>query len=169
MADAANLDAIVRPATAADVPAIIAIREQVAGEARWIGRELPLPDDLAERLAASITGASGIYLVAEVDGHVVGDGGLHENGAGYAELFMALLPGHRGQGLGRELLAQSIAWARAEPGVHKVVLQVWPHNDRALALYRHAGFTVEGYRHQHWRRTNGDLWDVIEMGLLVDR
>ncbi|WP_426574800.1 N-acetyltransferase family protein [Aquihabitans sp. McL0605] len=158
----------IRPASEADVPAIIAIREEVAGEGRWIGRELPLPDDLADRLRASITDGEGIYLVAEVDGAVVGDGGLHTNGAGHAELFMALLPGHRGAGLGRALLARALAWARAQPDVHKVTLQVWPHNDRALALYRHAGFIVEGYRHRHWRRADGELWDVIEMGLLVE-
>lgn len=158
---------IIRPATAADVPAIVAIREQVAGEARWIGRELPLPDDLGERLTASLDDDSGVYLVAEVDGEVVGDGGLHANGAGHAELFMAILPDHRGSGIGRELLAASLDWARGRPELHKVVLQVWPHNDRAIALYRHAGFIVEGYRHQHWRRSNGELWDVIEMGLVL--
>lgn len=67
-----------------------------------------------------------------------------------------------------EPCSPALAWARAQPDVHKVTLQVWPHNDRALALYRHAGFIVEGYRHRHWRRADGELWDVIEMGLLVE-
>ena len=158
---------LVRPAVEGDIPSIIALREQVAGEGRWIGRELPLPDDLADRLQASLGDEGDLWLVAEVDGAVVGDGGLHANGAGHAELFMAIAPEHRGRGIGRVLLEQSLTWARAQPDIHKVVLQVWPHNDRAIALYRHAGFIVEGYRHGHWRRSNGDLWDVIEMGLLL--
>ncbi len=160
---------VIRPATDADIAAIITIRERVAGEARWIGRELPLPDDLADRLTTSIADDSGIYLVAEVDGEVVGDGGLHTPGTGHAELFMAILSEHRGSGIGKGLLDAALEWARGRPDLHKVILQVWPHNDRAIALYRHAGFIVEGYRHQHWRRTNGDLWDVIEMGLVLDR
>ncbi|MGN6695424.1 MAG: GNAT family N-acetyltransferase [Aquihabitans sp.] len=159
----------IRRAEAADVPALVAIREVVAGEGRWIGRELPLPEDFGERITASIADDTGVTFVAETNGRVVGDCGLHANGAGHGELFMALLPDHRGQGLGRRLLAESLAWARARPEIHKVVLQVWPSNAAALALYRGAGFVVEGYRHQHWRRANGDLWDVIEMGLLVDR
>lgn len=159
---------LIRRASAADVPAIVALREVVAGEGRWIGRELPLPDDLATRIATSIADGAGATFVAEVDGVVVGDGGLHANGAGHGELFMALLPAHRGRGLGTALLDACLAWARTRPDVHKVVLQVWPHNEAALALYRSAGFQVEGYRHRHWRRADGDLWDVIEMGLLVD-
>ncbi|HWJ64476.1 MAG TPA: GNAT family protein [Acidimicrobiales bacterium] len=158
----------IRRATAADVPTLHAIRGAVAGEGRWIGRELPLPEDFADRIAASIADESAVTFVAEVDGQVVGDCGIHGNGAGHGELFMALGPEHRGQGLGGALLAEALAWARARPELHKVVLQVWPHNAAALTLYRRAGFVVEGYRHQHWRRANGELWDVIEMGLLVE-
>ncbi len=164
---AAPPDATVRPATAADVPAIVAIREAVAGEGRWIGRELPLPADLGDHLARSIADPDDCYLVVEVDGAVVGDGGFHSNGAGHAELFMALLPEHRGRGLGAELLRAALGWAEQQPHLHKATLQVWPHNERAVALYRRFGFLVEGYRHRHWRRANGELWDVIEMGLAL--
>lgn len=159
--------ATVRSATAADVPAIVGIREVVAGEGRWIGRELPLPEDLGERLAASIANPDDCYLVIEVEGTVVGDGGFHTTNAGHAELFMALLPEHRGVGLGTRLLDDALAWARRQPALHKATLQVWPTNERAIALYRRFGFLVEGYRHQHWRRADGELWDVIEMGLVL--
>ena len=142
----------IRRATPADVPALVALREVVAGEGRWIGRELPLPGDFGERLAASIDDPASATFVAEVDGVVVGDGGLHANGARH----------------GAALLDASVEWARARPEIHKVVLQVWPHNEAAISLYRRAGFVVEGYRHRHWRRADGSLWDVIEMGLLVD-
>lgn len=161
--------ALVRDATAADVAAIIAIREVVAGEGRWIGRELPLPADLGDRIRASLEDPEVCYLVAEVDGAVAGDAGLRADGAGRADLFMALLPEHRGRGLGRLLLDRALGWARARDDLHKVTLQVWPHNQAALALYRRAGFLVEGYRHAHWRRANGELWDVVEMGLVLDR
>jgi hypothetical protein len=74
---------------------------------------------------------------------------------------------HRGQGIGGRLLDDSLRWAR-ESGLHKVDLGVWPHNTAAIALYRSRGFTIEGRRRRHYRRANGELWDVVTMGLVLD-
>jgi putative acetyltransferase len=160
--------ATIREAVDADIDALVAIRESVAAEGRWIGRELPI-DHEREHAMLQAAIASGIdrLVVAEVDGNVVGYTGLHGQAHGHGELFMALVDGHRGQGLGRAMLADVLAWAPSQESMHKVTLQVWPHNAAALALYRSQGFVVEGYRHKHWRRANGDLWDAIEMGLLL--
>lgn len=56
-------------------------------------------------------------------------------------------------------------WAR-EQGLHKLTLSVFPHNDAAIALYRKFDFMEEGRRTRHIR-ANGELWDLIEMGLLL--
>jgi RimJ/RimL family protein N-acetyltransferase len=80
---------------------------------------------------------------------------------------MALSDGYRGAGLGRRLLTCGIDWAR-EQGAHKVVLEAWPHNDGALALYEKLGFELEGRHRRHWRRRDGSLWDCISMGLVLD-
>jgi ribosomal protein S18 acetylase RimI-like enzyme len=72
----------------------------------------------------------------------------------------------RGRGVGSALVAAAIEWAR-EQGLHKLSLAVWPHNAAAIALYRKFGFEEEGRRFKQYRRANGDLWDVIEMGLLL--
>jgi RimJ/RimL family protein N-acetyltransferase len=42
---------------------------------------------------------------------------------------------------------------------------VWPHNDRAIALYARRGFVEEGRLVRHYRRRSGELWDAIIMGL----
>ncbi len=157
----------VRPATPDDAPGIAAMREVVAAEGRWLGREAPLPPAFADQVRAAIDAGDGLHLVAELDGEVVGDGGLHRDGHGRAGVFMSLLPAQRGRGLGGDLLDACLAWARQQPDLHKLELEVWPHNERALRLYRSRGFVVEGYRHRHWRRANGELWDSIEMGLLL--
>ena len=52
-------------------------------------------------------------------------------------------------------------------GVHKLSLSVWPHNAAAIALYRKYGFAEEGRRVKHIRRQSGELWDIVEMGLLL--
>jgi ribosomal protein S18 acetylase RimI-like enzyme len=73
----------------------------------------------------------------------------------------------RGEGIGRALLAAAIEWARAA-GAHKVALEVWPHNEAGLALYRKFGFEQEGLLRKQYRRRNGQLWDAIAMGLVLE-
>lgn len=158
----------VRPATAADADAFVDLMVAVAGEGRWIGRELPL--DVGERRQTFLAGLDDperLSLVATRDDVVVGNLGLVHDGMGHAELGMLLAADARGRGLGSALLAEAVAWADDHPVVHKVTLQAWPHNAAALALYRRHGFTVEGVLRRHWRRRNGELWDSVLMGLAV--
>jgi RimJ/RimL family protein N-acetyltransferase len=69
--------------------------------------------------------------------------------------------------VGSALLEAAIAWAR-DVGAHKVGLQRWPHNARAAALYEKFGFEEEGRLVRHYRRKNGELWDAVIMGLVLD-
>lgn len=70
----------------------------------------------------------------------------------------------RGRGVGSALVAAAIDWARAHD-LHKLALGVFPHNEPAIALYRKFGFVEEGRLVRHIRRSDGQLWDLIEMGL----
>mgnify|MGYP003442513272 CR=1 FL=1 len=72
----------------------------------------------------------------------------------------------RGRGVGSALLAAAIEKARDE-GLHKLSLEVFPHNHAAIALYRKFGFVEEGRRIKHYRRASGELWDSMVMGLLL--
>jgi ribosomal protein S18 acetylase RimI-like enzyme len=72
----------------------------------------------------------------------------------------------RGRGVGSALVAAAIEWAR-ERGLHKLSLGVFAHNTAAVALYHKFGFVDEGRRVKHFRRANGELWDALEMGLLL--
>jgi ribosomal protein S18 acetylase RimI-like enzyme len=80
---------------------------------------------------------------------------------------MAVAAPHRGLGVGGALLDAAIAWCR-DAALSKISCQVWPPNGAALALYRSRGFLVEGRLRRHWRRRNGELWDAIVMGLVLD-
>jgi RimJ/RimL family protein N-acetyltransferase len=64
-------------------------------------------------------------------------------------------------------MRECISWA-AEHRCHKITLQLWPHNKTASALYRKFGFVEEARFHRHYRRRNGQLWDAIAMGLVLD-
>ena len=49
-----------------------------------------------------------------------------------------------GLGLGGMMLDATIAWARANPILHRIGLQVFIDNEHALALYASRGFRDEG-------------------------
>lgn len=159
--------AAVRRAGARDFEEWFALFEAVAAEGRWIGREAPL--DRAERRAVferSIEADDALSLVAEMDGRLVGALGANLR-RGVAELGMFVGGNWRGHGVGSALLASFLDWA-TELGAHKAALQVWPHNEAAIALYEKFGFLEEGRLRRHYRRRNGELWDAIEMGRVLD-
>lgn len=79
---------------------------------------------------------------------------------------MAVAREWRGRGVGSALLAAAIEWARGR-NLHKLSLGVFAHNTPAIALYRKFGFVEEGRRVKQYRRTNGELWDAVDMGLLL--
>ena len=83
-----------------------------------------------------------------------------------AEIGMAVAAPWRGRGVGTALMQACVDWAR-ERGIHKLALQVWPHNGAAIRLYTRFGFEREGVLRAHYRRENGDLWDAIVMGRLL--
>src|SRR5207245_771846 len=104
-------------------------------------------------------------FVLEADDEIVGYSAILESGPrGLFGLAMAILEGHRGRGGGRGLLDAAVERARTL-GAHKVELEVWPDNGRAIALYVAAGFEVEGFKRDHYRRRDGSLRSSVVMGL----
>ena len=105
-------------------------------------------------------------LVAVEAGTVVGELSVSESSFGYGEIGMMVAADRRGRGVGSALLTAAIDRARAR-GLHKLALSVFPHNEAAVGLYRKFGFVEEGRRVKHMRRASGELWDLIDMGLLL--
>ncbi len=157
---------VVRDATLNDIDELMALRREVAGEGRWIGAELPL-DEAGDRRTLTESAERGSLFVAEVDGALVGMLGMHLPRYNVADLGMNVKDGYRGQGIGSALVERAIEWARSV-GAHKIALQHWPHNTAAQALYEKYGFEQEGYLRRHYPRKNGELWDAVVMGLLLD-
>ena len=157
---------LVRPAVEADVEPLMELRRAVAAEGDWIGAELPL-DEEGDRAMIRQGIDGGAMFAAVADDTIVGNIGLHLPRFLVADLGMLVAQGWRGRGVGSALLEQGIAWARAQ-GAHKVALQHWPHNEAAHRLYLKHGFVQEGYLRRHYPRKNGDLWDAVVMGLVLD-
>lgn len=159
----------VRPATAADLDTYLALFEAVAAEGLWLGAEAPVDRDrVRARAEASLTAPDAELLLAVEGEQVVGAMNLRAED-GIVSFGMFVVDGHRGRGVGRSLLDAGIGWAVDTIGAHKVTLEVWPHNQAALALYRSAGFEVEGRLRRQYRRDSGELWDCVLMGLVLDQ
>ncbi len=157
----------VRRAEAADFEDWFALLAEVAAEGRWIGTEAPVePEWFHEAFHDSLDSERAARFVAEIDGRLVGELGVHRQ-AGVADLGMMVRDGYRGRGIGSALMEACIDWSRNNRA-HKVTLTVWPHNAAGLALYRKFGFTTEGRLVRHWKRRTGELWDAIPMGLVLD-
>jgi len=151
----------VRAAEDGDRRTLAQLFAAVAEERDGIAAEPPI--DIEKRAASwHLDG----MLVAEVAGEIVGDLRVEQTSFGYGEIGMMVAAEWRGRGVGTALVAAAIDWARTR-GLHKLTLSVFPHNDAAIALYRKFGFVEEGRRTKQMRRSDGQLWDLIEMELLL--
>jgi RimJ/RimL family protein N-acetyltransferase len=165
-----DVGAVVRPMAADDVDAALTMFAAVAAEGRWLGTEADF--DVAARREAWLAGLDRpeqrSFVAVTPPGDVVGNASATLAPYGVADIGMAVAAPWRGRGLGGRLLDAVIS-AAADVGAHKVALQVWPHNDAAIALYRSRGFQVEGRLRRHYRRRSGEIWDAVVMGLVLDQ
>jgi RimJ/RimL family protein N-acetyltransferase len=163
---APNQEFVVRLAGSADIDAVLDLYVAVASEGRYIAAELPIDRQaLRPQWAESMGDPDGALFVAEIDGEIIGSASIQ--GRAVARLGMQVAEAHRGRRVGSSLVEACIGWAK-EAGAHKMVLEVWPHNTAAIALYEKFGFEREGYLRKHWRRQSGELWDSVVMGLLLE-
>ena len=156
---------IVRRARDADASAAALVTATVAPEG-FLGVQPPVDlEARADRYAELIEQEA--LWVLEHQGTVVGYAAAPEMVPGVLGVGMAILPEARGQGAGRALLAAIEDHARATDA-HKISLEVWTDNARAIALYAAAGFEIEGLRRDHYRRRDGSLRSTLIMARRVD-
>lgn len=151
----------IRPAREDDRLPLAEVFAAVAEERDGIATEPPV-DVEARAVSWTLDGT----LVAVADGEIVGSIHVDASRHGFGEIGMAVARAWRGRGVGSALLAAAIDDAR-ERGLHKLSLSVFAHNAAGIALYRKYGFVEEGRRVKQYRRQSGELWDAIDMGLLL--
>ena len=137
----------------------------VAAERTGIATEPPV--DIDERTAVFAAGmAEAGTFVAVAGDQIIGLIRIKPSRHGFGDLAMLVDRDWRGRGAGSALVRAAIDWARGQ-GLHKLSLEVFAHNEPAIALYRKSGFAEEGRRPGQYRRANGELWDAIVMGMLL--
>jgi putative acetyltransferase len=139
-----NPSLTIRPIRREDNPVLSAI---VKGTLKEFGANHPgtvYYDPTTDALYELFQQKGSNYWVAELNGEVVGGGGIFPTEglpAGTCELVkMYLLPTGRGIGLGRLLIEKNLAWAK-EAGYKNVYLETMPELKQALNVYAKFGFT----------------------------
>ena len=136
-----------RIAVPGDLEAIMAIETRSFPTDAWS------PDTMAAELASP----HGRYLVDEVDGEIIGYGGVRAlQGSADADIqTIAFRSEHRGQGRGRALLRALLDTA-AERGAREVFLEVRADNPSAEGLYLAEGFAEIGRRPHYYQPDDVD-------------
>ena len=108
--------------------------------------EIPAYKSVAAFIRNSIKHRHAQY-VAEIDNTIVGWADIipknKQSQAHSGELGMGVIAGHRGQGIGKTLLARVIAHSW-DIGLKRLELEVFASNRTAIALYTQHGFEHEG-------------------------
>ncbi|HNP72269.1 MAG TPA: GNAT family N-acetyltransferase [Kouleothrix sp.] len=162
----------IRPAAAADVPAILAIYNDAVLNTTASYDEAP--STLAQRTAwfEERTGQGFPVLVAEVGGTVLGFGTFAQfrPRAGYrytVEHSVYVDAAYRGRGLGRALMLALIDEARAR-GMHSMLAVIDAESAASVQLHAGCGFAEAGRLHQVGFKF-GRWLDVVLMELLLEQ
>jgi aminoglycoside 6'-N-acetyltransferase len=148
-----------RPANAADAPALLAILDEPEVAAWWRRDEW-------ERLA----GSDAVSLVVEVDGGTAGCIQYHEETdpdyfSAAVDVFVSSAV--HGRGVGRDAMRTLIAWLVDVRGHHRLTVDPAAANGRAIHVYAALGFRPVGTLRQYERAGDGVWRDALLMELLA--
>ena len=143
----------VRRATPADLPSIgrlgaLLIEEHHAFDPkRFLAARVRTPADYAGYLGTQLDDPDVAVLVAEDDGSIVGYAYAANEGYDWMALRgpagvlhdVVVDPGHRGRGIGRQLVEATLAYLQ-ERGAPRVVLFTAEQNEAAHRLFAKSGF-----------------------------
>jgi ribosomal protein S18 acetylase RimI-like enzyme len=163
----------IRPARIGDAPRLARAEREIAREPGFlVSQPAELLDErFAQKIVALAGAENGRYVVAEVDGQIVGHALLDPLALAatrhVTHLTVAVHPGWQRRGLGRALLEHLLEWARRAPAVEKIELHVRSSNTGAQALYRSVGFTEMGRWRRRVKLAPGTYLDDVAMELWV--
>ncbi len=168
-----GVELLVRNAIASDVRALRETMRRTHSETDYL---LSYPDEQsaddeqeARSLAETERSDDEVELVAVVDGKIVGSAGVAAVGsrrkvAHRARFGISVLKEQWGMGIGRALIEASIDCAR-QAGYAQLELDVVADNERAVCLYRRAGFEEYGRNSRGYRSVSAGYQELVYMRL----
>jgi aminoglycoside 6'-N-acetyltransferase len=153
---------VLRPATEADVPALVAIL-RTPEVARWWGEQVE--EDVRETLDDADTT---VWVVCEGERPIGMVQAWEETDPMYrhAAIDISLHPDRHGRGLGTETVRTVARWLFDERGHHRVTIDPAAHNAIAIRCYERVGFRAVGVMREYERGPDGAWHDGLLMDLL---
>ena len=168
-----GVELLVRNAVASDARALRDVMQRTHAETDYL---LSYPDEQgtddeqeACSLAETERSDNEVELVAILDGRIVGSAGVTAVGSRRkvvhrARFGISILKEHWGLGIGRVLMESCIDSAR-RAGYTQLELEVVAENERALSLYRRAGFEEYGRNPRGYRSASSGYQELVHMRL----
>jgi putative acetyltransferase len=161
-----NADLVIRAARPDDCETIAALCN--LPRYRWGTLRLPHqpPEETRKWIEARASGD--LSLVAELNGRIVGTGGLSRfqgRRAHAASIGLGVHDDYHGRGIGSALLRELLDAADDWLGLKRIELTVYVDNAPAIALYKRHGFEVEG-THRAFAFREGAFVDAHSMARL---
>ncbi|MFM6924584.1 MAG: GNAT family N-acetyltransferase [Ferruginibacter sp.] len=123
-------------------------------------------DDSTDHLSDVFKTAGSIYFVAELEGTILGGGGIYPTAnldAGTCELVKLYLSANaRGKGVGKILMEKCISAAR-DMGYKKIYLETMPELTIAIPLYEKFGFGYLPSAQGCSGHTGCDVWMIKDL------
>ena len=168
-----GVELLVRNAVASDARALRDIMQRTHAETDYL---LSYPDEQgaddeqeARFLAETERSDNEVELVAILDGRIVGSAGVTAVGSRRkvvhrARFGISVLKDYWGLGIGRVLMDACIDCAR-RAGYAQLELEVVADNERAVSLYRRAGFEEYGRNPRGYRSAAAGYQELVHMRL----
>jgi len=167
---------LVREGAECDSAAVYRYKNRVFNETEWLLQAWEDFETDPEREAFFLrrfqASPNSIMLVAFDGADVIGTitllGGPYRRTQHVASLGLGVIQSWWSNGVGTRLLELGLEWARQNPLLSKVNLQVYHTNERAITLYERYGFQREGCLKRDVRLDDGTEVDLVLMSLYLD-
>ncbi|MFP7296670.1 GNAT family N-acetyltransferase [Neobacillus niacini] len=164
----------IRSAAEKDAKGLSDVRVQIDGETENLDREpgeAYINETSFKRIIKEDSERGNhLFLVAEVNDRIVGfsrcEGNQLKRSCHKVEFGVCVLKEYWGYGIGKKFLEESIRWADIA-GIKKINLNVLETNENAIKLYRNYGFEIEGILKNDKLLSDGNYYNTILMGRLM--
>lgn len=171
-----SLTWILRCPTKYDAIELSKLRVKIDGETENLDREsgegLLTAEDFEKLIYEDSIAEKTLFLVAEVEGKIVGftrcEGSKLSRFKHKAEFGICILKEYWGYGIGKVLLESILMWAD-NVGIEKISLTVVQTNTKAIQLYKMYGFVEEGLLMKDRIHKDGNYYNTVIMGRLLDK
>ncbi|MBU5439822.1 GNAT family N-acetyltransferase [Tissierella sp. MSJ-40] len=170
-----GLNYMIRSAVETDAKDLSSLRVQIDGETEYLDREQGEAfideEGFKQLIAADTENARKLFLVASVDGNLVGfcrcEGSVLKRFSHKVEFGVCVLRDYWGYQIGKKLLESSISWADMN-GIKKIGLNVLETNKKVIKIYEEFGFKVEGVLRRDKILSDGKYYNTIVMGRIIE-